>query len=149
MILCLRPSRNLAQSLAIEGGEVWQQLHVTLGFYPDEDEASIKSLMQTAAEIAKRHKKIPAKLSGYGRFTITPKDALYVSINAPALEELRADILENTQLNRVHGFTPHMTLAYLDPETPSPILRLEPKEYTFQKLHLWIQDRHLSYPLQP
>ncbi|BDP44856.1 hypothetical protein DAETH_48250 (plasmid) [Deinococcus aetherius] len=152
VLACLVPDPEVAQALAQEGGEAWGELHLTLAFFgkvDDLDPTALRGLqgeLRTAAE--NRDDPVTAVIGGLGRFSLPEKDAFHATVDAPALLALREDVLDRArehglEASSLHGFTPHITLAYLDGDAPNPLHRLTPIDTVFTELQLWVgADRY-------
>lgn len=117
-----------------EGGEEPDALHMTLCCIGD-----LEELPDDAAALAERVLRvvsvftppIQGEISGVGRFMGATQDVLYASVDAPALPAFRQRLVDALELvglpvDDSHGFSPHITLAYLDPDTAlEPTLELE------------------------
>jgi len=131
-MICIRVDRALADQLAVIGGEPPERMHITLaaleGPFGSDTADRVAKALNTVAE---RHPKILASLSGVGRFENTDagEDAVVALVDAPGLEELRADLLKELKrahvpVMRNHGFTPHITIAYVGFHEQSPVSRI-------------------------
>lgn len=121
-----------AELLAIPGGEPASELHVTLGYFGDASAMSAdqqRTLLGVVSEVAQRHTELNGDLRGIGRFTNgEPTDAFWVGVDIPGLAELRDDLISSLATAGVettgHGsgkaFIPHVTVAYLPAEAPTP-----------------------------
>lgn len=156
VMVCLRPPASLARTLALPGGEPAEELHVTLAYLgkiPDLDPAALRYLPEALGAWAARHDPLDGVLSGVGRFSIPSKDAFYVSADLPGANRLYLSLCSTLDAvgvppSRAHGFTPHMTLAYLDAEEPNPLTRLAPSwPVRFGDVQLWQGGRRTRYPL--
>lgn len=116
-------------------------LHITILYFGDVNEYDMnaETFYSYARQIARRHQPFEVALNGLSRFSMDPLDAVVVNADAPELEELRADSLISAQMLNVepelnHGYTPHMTLGYLDHDASLPSQRWEPQ--VFEATHL-------------
>lgn len=108
----------------IEGALSPGDLHLTLAFLGDvsEQKLSKRKLLRVMQTFAARTPIISGKINGYGRFTNTNadgKDAVWLSVDAPLLPDMRQFLVKALDVNGFslpseHGFTPHITLAYVD-----------------------------------
>lgn len=146
---------DVATALSLDGGVAPGELHVTLAYLPDlarDDAQALAQLRAVVMRWAFDRAPIDATLSGFGRFSLADGDALYVSVDAPKLPASRAELiaaLEAAQLSHAttHGFTPHVTLAYLGADAPLPLQRLEARAVAFDRVSLWRGDVHEDVPL--
>lgn len=116
--------RRLIESLDLPDEariETANNLHVTLAFLPDnlatEKRDQIVSAM-TIAAMGLEDKKLTGKIGGYGVFKNGDEQVIYASFDAPALPSIRESLCHTLDVLGVdyakdHGFTPHITLAYL------------------------------------
>lgn len=135
VMLALYPSSALAQQIAaLEGVETAaDELHITLcylGKLEMVSDAEIAAAILAAERVSRRYEPLVGKLGGIGRFnassTSDGKDAIYANVDLPGLERLRDELVSEFRyqggvVNAEHGFTPHMTLAYVEPEAESPV----------------------------
>ena len=98
-------------------------MHLSLAVMDDIDkqiktESDLNSLV---SQFCKVHDPIQGKINGVGRFNechIPGKAVIYASFDAPGLPEFRQELFTLLQDNGFdikenHGFTPHVTLAYI------------------------------------
>lgn len=109
-----------AAMLAVPGGEEPDQLHVTLAYLGKIDRDAVE---QAVAGFALTAPPLIGKVSGYGRFDVGAEHAIYASVDIPDLPEWRQRLIAALEafglsVNREHGFTPHCTLSYVDPDAP-------------------------------
>lgn len=112
---------DTAEGIAIDGGEPPETLHVTLAYLGELEDLAAwvpGDAVAAAARAAARTAPLDAVLPGLGVFKGRDSDVLYASVDSPGLTELRerlVDALRSEAIESVqeHGFTPHVTLAYL------------------------------------
>lgn len=129
--------------------------HLTLIYAGDMNELgnkrdTIVNVLSSASDEDVMRSPIEGVISGVGRFATTEDDntnALYVSLDAIDLPAFRQQLLERLQQKGVateqtHGFTPHITIAYIPIDAPTPTIPLEPIEVKFQDIVLaWGDDK--------
>lgn len=151
------PSPELAADLALDGGEPAEELHVTLAYFGrvDElDEDQLETLATVLELYARGHDPLEGEVGGIGRFTAAEgPDALYGSVDVPGLSRLRTALVEALEQAGVppradHDFTPHITLAYLEPGSAMPIQSLEPRALRIDALDLVVGSERQSFPLR-
>ena len=157
VILCLRPSAELAARLAalVPGGLSAAELHITLAYLGDRAEmtdALLERVRTVARLVAAEQSALVGQINGICRFATSEGDALVATVDAPMLGSLREELVEQlasafVPLPLEHGFVPHITLAYLAPEAPSPLTRIDPMPCTFAAIELWAGDEHEALPL--
>lgn len=152
---------EIGAPLALPGGEPPESLHLTLTFHGNSDEIGkekIEQVLKTAEAFAQKHPPMEGILSGIGRFNASEssgsKDVVYLSYDAPALPHFRQELVN--ELNRIgappfsnHGYTPHITLAYIDQEADTPIKRIENNAVQFDQMVVTVGDEHYPFDLQP
>lgn len=151
------PSPELARELAIEGGEEPEALHLTLAYFGKHAELTSEQLRDIRAALelfAEDHDALSGEVSGIGRFaTRGEHDALWASVDVQGLARLRTELVEALEQAGVpprsdHDFTPHITLAYLEPGSPMPIQSLEPRALTIDALELVVAGERTRFPLR-
>lgn len=134
----------LALPSSVAGALLAGDLHLTVAVLT----AAPDDLVGTVASIASCMSPLTATLSGVGRFSGSAGDAFHASVDAPGLPALRAEIEAHHWrfIDRTHGLDPHVTLAYLAPDAPSPLERLTSTPVTFTELALWDGETRTSFP---
>ncbi|HUW08705.1 MAG TPA: 2'-5' RNA ligase family protein, partial [Anaerolineae bacterium] len=156
MVALFLPAKD-AQALAMDLGEGSlppEELHITLVYLGDSQELENREAAEKAvAKVAQAHQPIEGKIGGYGVFTGGEDgDVVYLSFDAkgmPAFREALAQRLAEAGFEQPgdHGFTPHITLAYLSEGQEPPVLDIENRAVTFDELTLaWGGDRS-TFPL--
>ena len=153
VILALRPPEGLAQELALEGPDALgaDELHVTLCYLgPASDLVDKKArLLEAVRGLADRVAPFKGSLNGVTRFTETHngRHAIVLNVDSPVLPELRQKLVDTMHnvgfdVDDLHGFTPHMTLAYIGEEEEMPAVALPEEPVTFDALWVfWGQER--------
>lgn len=133
----LQPAQ--AARLALVDGEPADALHVTLLCLNADLGVDPELLRRVAENViaaeALRSSPLHGTVSGLGVFAGDDADVLYGSVDAPGLTDLRQRLIarlaqEGVQIDRTHDFTPHVTLAYLEPGTPIDVAGWEPVPIT-------------------
>lgn len=155
--LWLQP--NTAAQLAIAGGEAPEELHVTLCYCGDVTEMDDLTLFRAVAAVDRTvsyRAPLTGTVAGYGRFAASEssdaRDVFYASVDMPGLAELRQDIANELTWagcppRATHGFTPHITLAYLDPGAPNPVDALPALPLRFGAVTIGMGERRFTIPL--
>lgn len=121
----LTPSQ--AARVAVQGGEPPEALHMTLCCVGDP--AGIPGGRVTVDQIVARWAAATAPIAGTvcgtGRFAGGDRDCFYASIDSPQLADARQQLWEmlkgaGVEPDDTHGFTPHVTLTYLERGRPAP-----------------------------
>lgn len=132
-----------------------QELHLTLAYMGEADELPQGRLRRVVREFAQVTPPISGEVSGMGRFSnthIEGMDAIYASFDAPDLAVFRQNLVRalmeaGVEPNRAHGFTPHITLAYIPDEEPTPNLRIPVIPVQFDSICLALGEEKVVYPL--
>ncbi|GEM48721.1 2'-5' RNA ligase family protein [Deinococcus cellulosilyticus] len=155
IILCLVPPEDVAHQLALSGGLPEEELHVTLAYLGKTDSVALDQVKEAARPLREYLKGLSAlkgEFSGVGRFTIPKKDAFFLTLDVPGLNVVRetcCNVLKMCGLppDNTHGFTPHMTLKYVEASEPVPVQRLTPVPVEFTHMELWYGSTHLRVPI--
>jgi DNA-binding ferritin-like protein/2'-5' RNA ligase len=159
MIALYPPSNVTPQLTAIGGtdGTSPDDLHVTLVYFGDVDElAASTDLDQLAAavgEFASRTAALEGEISGVGRFSGDSDmgDPWYASVDVPGLVQFRNSLLDllddlGVSYKTNHGFTPHITLGYLDQSATTPVDRINSIPVSFGNLSLALGETVVTFP---
>lgn len=149
-MVALYPQLSEVKPYVITGGLEPEKMHVTmayLGLAADVDKAAVEKALGSLPS----RQPFAARISGHARFTGGEEDVLVALVDSPEIERLRIDLLaalrkQGISIPRDHGFTPHMTLAYMDPQALTPLVRLEPANLNFDAVWLKHAKAKQSYP---
>lgn len=164
MMLAFMLDPETAQKLAIPGGEPAGDLHVTLAYlgdmaddrasdkrYPDRDPLYITRILTS---LSLDTAPLSGVVGGVGRFfpaetETTPVIAL---VDVPGLSEFRAKLVQALDsagyfMADNHGYTPHITLAYIDASAPMPVESVPSLPLTFDAVCLKIGDEQTVFKL--
>ncbi|MCU1356389.1 MAG: hypothetical protein JWM89_1807 [Acidimicrobiales bacterium] len=140
-------------AIAIPDGEPAADLHVALAFLgPDTAQLDItaEQVAAVAKAVAADTPPLTGTTGGSGRFTGSHKDgldAVWLVPDVVGLDELRRRIVDGLEaigvaVDNSHGFTPHITVAYVPAGDDSPTIDPTPVELSFDELTLaWAGDR--------
>lgn len=150
--------QDVAETLAASGGEAASELHITLGYLgKDVPAATIKRVRQAVRELATDTLAFEITLRGTASFppseSSDQKTPHYARVQSPELLRLRkrlvgalADI--GVELDGTHpDYTPHVTLAYTDPEASFSATVPETR-FPCTELVLAIGEKRTAFPLQ-
>jgi HK97 family phage portal protein len=152
-MVALYPPADVAEQLAVDGGLPAEELHVTLAYLGEDlTEQQRSDAMTVVAGIAAQHQALAGTVGGLGRFpgdgTVAP---YFATVDVPGLAELRHRLVEGLEgagvpVDAGHGFTPHMTLTYLDEgdEPPAPV---EPLAVGFGELALAVGSDRAEFAM--
>ncbi|WP_170223052.1 2'-5' RNA ligase family protein [Nonomuraea turkmeniaca] len=152
MVALLLPA-SVAVQLAQPGGLDPASLHVTLAYLGEGvDEETLATAEQAVADAAADLPPLTGRVGGIGVFP--PGDdgvPVWATVDVPGLETVRERIIDALDAAGVpysteHGFTPHVTLAYIQPgeQPPAP---LPPVDVTFTSVSIAVEDDHRHFPL--
>ena len=131
--------------------------HITLVYAHDAPKAldplHVDRTVKALREVAEGHAPIAAKLQGWAYFDGAmnhgkPSTALVALVDAPGLAELHVDMKNALKqaghpAAETHGFTPHVTLAYLEHGQRVPNLpKIEGTSFTIDKVMFANRDIH-------
>lgn len=127
-MVALFPPAGVAEALAVDGGLPVDELHVTLAYLGDDlTDEQLATVATITEAVAAQHAQLAGALGGLGQFPAGPDGTpVYAPVDVPGLAELRGRLVEQLAgagipLPSEHGFTPHMTLTYLqDDDDPPP-----------------------------
>ena len=96
---------------------------------------------------------LAGQIGGIGRFHHDEGDgrnAVYASFDAPGLPAFRQRLIDQLKMHGIqpaenHGFTPHITLAYVPTDTDISTLPQEPIELVFGALTLAWRDERIEF----
>ena len=137
--LPLSDAIELVQGLSFpEGSEILppHEMHVTLAFLGDVSGGSVdpEKLFAVVEKFAASQSPVIGKINGYGVFTethIEDKQCFWLSLDAPTLPRMRQDLAKTLEENGFapennHGFTPHITVAYVPKDWTLPAINFDP-----------------------
>jgi HK97 family phage portal protein len=139
---------QLAQDTFGENAEITpaDEMHITLAYFGDADtvNCSRETLTALVRAFAAEHSPINGMVGGVGRFTNAEADgrsAVYASFDSPMLPRLQRDLMDlldgaGVSVDKSHGFTPHITLAYADADFDLAQLQMPRTQITFDAVTL-------------
>ena len=130
-----------------------ESLHITLLYVGKADALkSKKKLIETALEtFATKYKAIKGKVGGIGCFAGDGETKpFYASYDSPDLPEMRQELVSimeslGIELDKTHGFTPHISLAYLADKSELPSITIPEMSLNFDKLTLAWAGEQIHY----
>jgi len=148
----------LASTLVIPGGEPAEELHVTLCYL-----GRLSAIGQEAADktlkiveiLAQNSGPLSGSIGGMGRFSATEtsdgQDVIYANVDLSSLPDFRAELVHILELagvpySRKHGYTPHITLKYIDPDSRNPVKRIPNQPVTFHSIRVSIGEDTYDFP---
>lgn len=155
-MLALVPPISSAMDLAWPGGEPADELHVTLLYLGDAaklTEQDLNRVRAAAEKVANQHEPILAEIGGLGRFFTPDSDgnnAVIGLVDHPDLPAMRNELATNLEglYADNHGFSPHMTLAYVPADAPTPENAFQPGKVLFSGIWLFLAGERYEYPFK-
>jgi 2'-5' RNA ligase len=118
------PPRAIAEDLAMEGGQLVDDLHITLAYLgnrADYTPEQLSLLPQLVSAWAMRQKPVTIRIGGVGTFNNAYKDqhVLWAHPDIPGGVHMHVSLARELErygfrLPSEHGWTPHMTLRYVN-----------------------------------
>lgn len=129
-VLPLQIAERLAAAVVAAGISADQappaaEMHLTLAYLgqvsdiPAEKQAMVREqVLRVAQSVADAHLPLTGKVNGHGIFENGEERAYWATFDSPALPALRQELVNKLNgagvpISLLHGFTPHITLAYL------------------------------------
>jgi 2'-5' RNA ligase len=147
-----------ASEIALPGGEPAGDLHITLAYLGNAADLSLddqRKLIGTVGEVAMRTPALRGNLTGTGRFVNgEDEDAFWIGVDIPGLESLQKDLAYtlNTAGFKVAddfgGYTPHVTVAWIPKDLPSPAVDFAPVSVCFDDITVCVGGQRLALDLQ-
>lgn len=140
VMLALYPDVAAAHAITALPGvtQPIDDIHLTLAFLGDTRETTLASKRQNLIETLQQWahdngKPLSGTVNGMGRFYHAEDDetnAVYVSPDVPGLPDLRQSLCAVLEIagfdySQDHGFVPHLTVAYVSLEAPTPEMRID------------------------
>lgn len=121
------------------GGVKTEDLHITLLYLGKTDDykgpLTEQQVIEQVRNYAKDHEGFMPTLAGITRFSSHPDpdkdyeyppDPIVANVDSPEVDEMRKAMVEMFGKGpSYHGYTPHMTLAYVDRDDPMPVQRFQ------------------------
>jgi 2'-5' RNA ligase len=135
-------------ALDVEGAEPPAEFHMTLVYLGKLLPETITAVREAVRRVAAQFAPFEGKISGIGRFNGPETDPLYLSVDAVKLTAFREAIFNALPpTEQRHGFTPHVTLAYLPKTSPTPMVPIHDDVIRFDRVEVWIGGKREPYLL--
>ena len=149
-MLALYPPPELAEALAVDGGLLVKEMHVT-GVYTGAAADVDAEALNDIARVLARRPPVKAVISGSARFTGGAQDVAVALVDSAALEDLRRDAMAmltaaGITVPRDHGYTSHLTIQYVNSADPDPVGRLAASPVTFTAISAVHGGTRTDYP---
>ena len=158
VMVALHLDPTFGERIALPGGEPVEELHITLAYLGKGlADVALNRVMETVYDLAAQRGPVTADLSGVGRFnassTSDGKDVIYAVVDSMDITDLRPRLVQelgwkNVPVSRAHGYTPHVTLAYIPSDSPTPITRIEPLRLSFTEIGVSAGDHRIFFPFK-
>ncbi|HJT94808.1 MAG TPA: phage portal protein, partial [Mycobacterium sp.] len=126
-MVALYPPAAAAKKIAVANGLPASELHITLAYLgKDLTPEQIEAAHTVVASVAKEHAPLAGTVGGLGQFPAGDDGVPhYAPVDVPNLADMRTRLVQRLSDAGVpvasdHGFTPHMTLTYLNHGDPPP-----------------------------
>jgi 2'-5' RNA ligase len=151
---------SIGQQISDPNGVPVDELHLTLadlGNISDWTDEDLDFLRQIVEDYASRSGPLSGSIGGIGRFPSSPssngKDVLYCGADIPSLPSWREGLIRALEYfglltKAQHGYTPHVTICYLDPQERIEIGPQQSFPVTFQEVICKIGPTIYRYKLQ-
>lgn len=158
IMVALMVPEHLQAAIAVPGGEPPSDLHVTLCYLGNVDDMSLEDqrrLIGVTGEVIRASACLDGVLTGTGRFINgEDTDAYWVGVEVPGLLEFQGRLA--TALGDAGfpvrddfgGYTPHVTVAYIPKDQPTPPLSYAPQRVCFEHVTVCIGATRLAMALQ-
>lgn len=163
VMVALFPSPEAAASMAINADGLpagaiitpANEIHLTLAYLGDLDKGEVNieqgELLRRVMDWAANTPIVRGMVSGYGRFTTPNSEGLhpvFALYDCEYLAGWRYWLMDWLPMKANHGFTPHITLAYIPTAAPIPNLAIEPRELVFDRIGIGWGGQITTFPLQ-
>jgi 2'-5' RNA ligase len=156
MIACYLPE-EVAEKIEIPGYEKDGDLHLTLVYLGDISlHIDFEGLTEALEEWAETRSPILGKLGDISRFPANENtdgmDVAYLPFISDQLTDFRESLLQviapfGLSDNSDFDYTPHITLGYLDPKSPTPEPEYQGIEIAFSCICLCVGELHAEFTL--
>ncbi|SRR5579875_138531 len=164
MMLAFLLDTPTAKKLAIPGGEPAGDLHITLAYLGDMEDDSTDDLLRphtspgkikdAIALISSEAKPLSGVVGGLGRFfpAETDETPVIALVDVPGLAEFRTKLVQAVEAAGYfvadnHGYTPHITLAYVDADKPMPVDEVPPLPLALDTVWLCVGDQRFPFKM--
>lgn len=145
---------DVAQKIAISDGEEAEELHITLAHLGDDfAEDKVNRLVSLLSDFAEQQQDVVGRLNGVARFTEEEPNPFVLIFDSAQIVKARQSLIGALEFNDIwfsveHGFTPHVTITYLEPIDKNPFDDFETLDVTLVTLSLSIGEQRWDFPLR-
>jgi len=139
--------------------EAEKDSHITLLYLGKviDIEDSRDTILAELENFAVNSQPITGLISGVGRFLNDEgngTNAIYASFDSPELPAFRESLVQMIQatgigIESTHGFTPHITLAYIPKDSSMPNVDIPIIKIMFSSIYLVWGDKHFEFGFVP
>ena len=132
--------------------ELPEEIHVTLAYLGKSDSEELdgreKELVRILEVWGESESPIEGTVGGFGSFLAGDGAVMYYSFDAPELSAMRERLTQylarhDFEIDMNHGYTPHITIAYVKNKDDVEVILPEPREITLDELTLgWANRKH-------
>lgn len=157
VMVALKIPTDIGKTLAIKEGEPVENMHITLAYLGKLGELP-KDVFEQTGDVVKKvcatHAPIKAAIKGVGKFKATEhsdgKDVIYAKVDGDELMALREAIVKALEEQGLapkddFKFTPHVTLAYVEPGKELPIKTVDTTDMVFKTVLVKAGDIEQSF----
>lgn len=154
-MIAIYPPVDVAAALAVPGGELAEDLHITVAYTGPDDELGdngTRIIFGRAVAAAGWRTPFRVRFGGIARFDAPDENGnqpIVALVDSPELTDLAASLCDDLAYaldsERTHGYTAHITLAYAPPDAPLP--EVEPFEFDVTALTVVLGDGRTPLPL--
>lgn len=154
-MVCFYVPADVAPKIAQPGGLAPADLHLTLAYLGDGQIPKIGKLVALLEDFAAQCQPIEATVGGLGKFN--PRDRntpapFYAVVSAPALTRFQYNLVKLLEENgfppvNEFGYTPHITLKYIQPGGRAPVRNIPSERMTFGTLSIKSGGNRVDFPM--
>lgn len=115
---------DIAGGLAVSGGVPADELHITLGYFGEIDDSADEIVRMVTECLAEYGESLAGTIGGILAFPKGDQGVPWaVPVDVPGISRLQLRLVDHFRgsdypIREDHGYTPHVTLAYDDPQDP-------------------------------
>lgn len=146
IMIALYPPADIARRLALDPADLppgatavpAEEIHLTLTYLGKVDGTDLEqdTLIASLSDFANHAPVVWGEIHGTGRFNNDEEHAFYATFNSDYLTRFRTALAGRTATPFRDAFIPHITLAYLPPDAPTPGVMPEKEVIAFKNLAL-------------
>lgn len=133
--------------------------HITVGWFGDASaysQAILDRFLGAVKDVATVLQPFEVTISGVGRFSASSssdgKDVIIALVDSPDLEKLRREVVDAAAASGIdnlseHGYSPHMTLAYIPTDVRAVFDHYPAFSVGFDKVSVKVGDVSYEYPM--